>query len=143
MYKRQILCRRLLYDTDGTTAVQSQPPPRAKEAAECVPECRVCVKTRHTHTTTTVTVGPSRPTRSRYTTGDSVCIVVENQDDGGEGAKSQKLQGLQEGPVFFFFFCDVLFPGHKPQKSLKNASSEAEEEKVFRPPQLELSKLQT
>jgi hypothetical protein len=49
-----ILCRRLLYDTDGTTAVQSQPPPRAKEAAECVPECRVCVKTRHTHTTTTV-----------------------------------------------------------------------------------------
>ena len=114
-----ILCRRLLYDTDGTTAVQSQPPPRAKEAAECVPECRVCVKTRHTHTTTTVTVGPSRPTRSRYTTGDS---VVENQDDGGEGAnpaKSQRLQGLQEGPVFFFFFCDVLFwwCGHKPQKS--------------------------
>ena len=102
----------------------------------------VCVKTRHTHTTTTVTVGPSRPTRSRYTTGDS---VVENQDDGGEGAKSQRLQGLQEGPVFFFFFCDVLFlvVWSQATKIVKNASSEAEEEKVFRPPQLELSKLQT
>ncbi len=74
---------------------------------------------------------------------------MENQDDAIMEGRGQRVKyskdckrvqsSFSSSLVCLFFFASG---GHKPQKS-KNASSEAEEEKVFRPPQLELSELES
>ena len=62
----------------------------------------------------------------------------------GRGQTRQRVKDSKDCKrVQSSFSSSVTFWWSQATKIVKNASSEAEEEKVFRPPQLELSKLQT